>query len=300
MQSQLQAIAQLQRQIGTADASSLATLQSSVSGMVAQIQVAAQLGRAAATGAEAIEGAERAMLAASVAAQANAFMHDLRQYDHLLQFDSDEDRAAYAQREADRRRRYDEEMAKGTPEGQFHAGGEALGQMADVAAHGGSADPALMQRMNELAANLTRLREQMPAAEVEKFDQRRRDDLRDIMRSKGKSDAEIDAFLAAHPDPIEATKTFVTENAANVSVKELDRLDFDGRADRKDLVSVPPVVMQEQTATPPANALSTAKDEMAVLLTLGLTASDAAANDPPAHGVTASIAASATRGPSVT
>ncbi|CAH0498167.1 hypothetical protein [Novosphingobium sp. CECT 9465] len=222
MQSQLQAIAQLQRQIGTADASSLATLQSSVAGMVAQIQVAAQLGRAAATGAEATEGAERAMLAASVAAQANAFMHDLRQYDHLLQFDSDEDRAAYAQREADRRRRYDEEMAKGTPEGQFHAGGEALGQMADVAAHGGSADPALMPRMNELAANLTKLREQMPAAEVEKFDQRRRDDLRDIMRSKGKSDAEIDAFLAAHPDPIEATKTFVTENAANVSVKELD------------------------------------------------------------------------------
>lgn len=267
--------------------------------MVAQVQVAAQLGRAAATGAEATEGAERAMLAASVAAQANAFMHDLRQYDHLLQFDSDEDRTAYAEREADRRRRYDEEMAKGTPEGQFHAGGEALGQMADVAAHGGSTDPALMQRMDELAASLTKLREQMPAAEVEKFDERRRDDLREIMRSKGKSDAEIDAFLATHPNPIEATKTFVTENAANVSVKELDRLDNREQLQGERAAPAKEAGVIEQSTQLPSSSAVLAESLGSIgaeLKSLGVDVAEHSAGTNPSHGVNAVVIPSPDKG----
>ena len=290
IQSQLQAIVQIQRQIGTADAATLATLPAAVAGVIANAQTVAQLGRATATGNDATEGAEVARLASRVEAQASSFMRDQHQYDQLLQFDSDEDREAYELRAAERRRRYEEEAAKGTPEGQFHSGGAAFDGMGDLAVHGGSVDPALIQRMDKLGTSLSALRANMPAAEVEKFDQQRRDSLRAIMRSKNIPEAEIDAFLAAHLDPIEATRQFVRENAAAVTVKDLDRLDTGAQEIGERGITAKQDDIEERKQIPSSSMLASAKDEMAVLLSMGLTASDTTVSDAPAHGVAAQIA----------
>ncbi|MEJ7928232.1 hypothetical protein WG908_15905 [Sphingobium sp. AN641] len=297
--SQLDNLAQLQRQLGTASMATIAAMRGEIGAAVAQAQTVVQQARGTVAGANAGDGADIAVLANHAQAQAASFMRDLRQYDGLLQFDNDSERAAYEQREAERRRRYEEESAKGTAEGKFNASGEALGQMADLAAHGGSADPALMQRMDELAGSLTELRTQYlregKTAEVEAFDQRRREDLRGIMQSKGLTDAQIDAFLAAHPDPSEATRQFVTEHAAAVTVKDLDALDVSGGTHAKDSFAARTDSVTQQSSSrsadiPVADAIGSAVADLKAM-GLVLTQHDAE----PAHGVNASSASAAGR-----
>lgn len=291
---QLDRLAQLQRQLGTANPAAIATLRGEIGAAVAQTQALVQQARGEATGAAAGDGPDIVALADRAQSQAASFMRDLHQYDALLQFDSAEDRAAYEQREAERRRRYEEELAKGTPEGKFNASGEALGQMADLAAHGGSADPALMQRMDELADSLSALRAQFlregKTAEVEAFDQRRREDLRAIMASKGHTDAQIDAFLAAHPDPIEATRQFVKEHGNQVTAKDLDGLDNKGQ---ESMVRAAPSKESATTETvsspPPSEIADDIGNAIADLKAMGLVI--ASYDDEPQHGVNAGSAA---------
>ena len=225
-QTQLHNITQLRHQVGTASPTALAALRSEIVAAVAQSQSAVQEARTAAHGVDG-EGAALASLASRAQSQATAFMRNLRQYDGLLQFENDAERDAYQQRAEERRRQHDAGIAEGGPEGALKASGAAYGQAVDLAVHGGSADPALLRRVDELAASTAALRGGMirNGKDVSKFDENMRNDLRAIMRSKGKSDAEIDALLAAHPDnPMDAMKAFVQQDRAAVTERDLDKL----------------------------------------------------------------------------
>lgn len=290
-QTQLQNITQLRNQIGTASTTALAALRSEIVAAVAQSQSAVQEARTVAHGADG-EGAALASLASRSQSQATTFMRDLHQYDGLLQFENDAERDAYRQREEDRRRQHDAGMAESGPEGALKASGAAYGQAVDLAVHGGSADPALLRRVDELAASTTALRAGMirDGKDVSKFDENMRDDLRAIMRSKGKSDAEIDALLAAHPDnPMDAMKAFVRQDQAAVTQHDMDVMAAKLASSKNDAVIAASGIHSEAATGPVLPATSMA-DAMAVLKASGVVAAAQDSGTDPAHGVTAQAA----------
>lgn len=256
-QTQLQNITQLRQQIGTAGPTALAALRGEIVAAVAQSQNAVQEARTAASGSGAAESVALASRASRAQSQATAFMRDLRHYDGLLQFENDAERDAYRQREEDRRKQHDAGIAEGGPEGVLKASGAAYGQAVDLAVHGGTADPALLRRVDELAASAAALRAGMirDGKDVSKFDENMRDDLRAIMRSKGKSDAEIDALLAAHPDnPMDAMKAFVQQDRAAVTQQELDVMAIKVRENQRDIAILPQAdAVIEQQSSPGAS-----------------------------------------------
>ncbi|WP_182913897.1 hypothetical protein [Sphingobium terrigena] len=214
-------------------------------------------------------------------------MRDLRQYDGLLQFESDADRDGYRQREEDRRKQHDAGIAEGGPEGALKASGAAYGQAVDLAVHGGSADPALMRRVDELAASTAALRAGMirDGKDVSKFDENMRDDLRAIMRSKGKSDAEIDVLLAAHPDnPMDAVKAFVQQDRASFTDRELDSIKAKVERGIDNAAASTEHVVESRLASP-TNSTAMA-DVVAKLRASGVTDAGKVADAAPAHGVT--------------
>lgn len=293
-QTQLQNITQLRNQIGTASPTALAALRSEIVAAVAQSQSAVQEARSASSGGSVADVGTVASLANHAREQASSFMRDVRQYDDLLQFDSDADRDAYRQREEERRKRYEAEAAKGTPEGTLNANGAALGQVADLAAHGGSADPALMRRLDDLADSTAALRAGMirDGKDVSKFDENMRDDLRAIMRSKGKSDAEIDTLLAAHPDnPMDAIKAFVQQDRAAVTQQELDVMAIKVRENQRDIAIQPEAdAVIEQQSSPSASKAMV--DIAAKLRASGVRNTPQPDEPSPDHGVSAQVPSS--------
>lgn len=290
-QTQLQNVTQLRHQIGTASPTALAALRSEIAAAVAQSQSAVQEARTAAHGADG-EGVALASLASRAQSQATAFMRDLRQYDGLLQFENDAERDAYRQREEDRRKQHDAGIAEGGPESALKASGAAYGQAVDLAVHGGSADPALLRRLDELAASTAALRAGMirDGKDVSKFDENMRDDLRAIMRSKGKSDAEIDALLAAHPDnPMDAMKAFVQQDRVAVTQRDMDLMAAKLASSKNDAVIAASGIHAEAVTGPHLPATSMA-DAMAVLKASGVVVATPDSGADPAHGVTAQVA----------
>lgn len=278
-QNQLSAIANLQRQVGQASPADLAGMTSAVAAIVADARMTGEQARTQANAAQTADAVDITTLATAARAQASSFMRDLRQYDDLLQFGSDAERDAYRQREQERQRRYETGMADGTPEGALGASGAALGQAVDLAAHGGSADPALMRRIDELAASTSALRDKIirDGGDVAKFDAAMRDDLRAIMRSKGISDAEIDALLAAHKDnPIEAMKAYIGES----DIARLNQSAINASSATADTS----IVKAEAPETAPG--LETI---MADLQGSGITVSEVASGEEPNHGVNAAV-----------
>ncbi|WP_304537390.1 hypothetical protein [Sphingobium cyanobacteriorum] len=221
-------------------------------------------------------------------------MRDLRQYDGLLQFENDAEHDAYRQREEDRRKQHDAGIAEGGPEGALKASGAAYGQAVDLAVHGGSADPALLRRVDELAASTAALRAGMirDGKDVSKFDENMRDDLRAIMRSKGKSDAEIDALLAAHPDnPMEAMKAFVAQEGVAVSGREIDRLVQGVKELRWEAEESFEPVHPTASVSPsaPISGANSLQNAFADVKALGITLVEYDKAATPNHGVAASV-----------
>lgn len=282
-QNQLSAIASLQRQVGQARPADLAGMTSAVAAIVADARMAGEQARTQAHAAQAADAGDIATLATAARAQASSFMRDLRQYDDLLTFDSAVARNAYHQREQERQRRYETGMADGTPEGALNASGAALGQAVDLAAHGGSADPAIMRRIDELAASTSALRDKIirDGGDVAKFDAALRDDLRAIMHSKGISGEEIDALLAAHKDnPITAMKAFVAND------NEIGQLERSAAASARAAARpAPSVTLSDEPAmTLDADAIA------AKFKSTGTTVADHEGDDF-AHGVSTNVAA---------
>ncbi|HEV7233753.1 MAG TPA: hypothetical protein VGN36_05865, partial [Sphingorhabdus sp.] len=138
--AQLQLLAALQRQIGTASPAALAGLRSEIIATVNAAQAVAQHSRAAAND----DRPDRAMTAAD-ARQAIAhigrdiFSHRL--LNPYLRFASPEDEEAYRKREEQNRKAYELELAKGTPEGNRRAAEILNRQLIDAQAHGADASP---------------------------------------------------------------------------------------------------------------------------------------------------------------
>ncbi|WP_152528008.1 hypothetical protein [Sphingobium lactosutens] len=225
-------------------------------------------------------------------------MRDLRQYDGLLQFENDAERDAYRQREEDRRKQHDAGIAEGGPEGALKASGAAYGQAVDLAVHGGSADPALMRRVDELAASTAALRAGMirDGKDVSKFDENMRDDLRAIMRSKGKSDIEIDALLAAHPDnPMDAMKAFVQQDLASITQQELEIVAIKVRENQQDMTIQPEAdAVIEQQSSPDASKAMV--DIAAKLRAAGVRNTPQPEESSPYHGMSARVPSSPVQG----
>ncbi|WP_067734197.1 hypothetical protein [Novosphingobium naphthalenivorans] len=208
-QSNLAALSALLRQVATADAASLPALRAEIMAAVSAGKATAEQQKSGATTAEPAEILlDRAM--AESRAQVHAVMAGMKDFDPYLHFGSAEDETEYRKRAEERQAYISQQEGKGA-EGQLNASGAAIGQMADAYAHGAGDSPEFKARWDALVASTEKLRDAAKANGVstEEFDRRLREDLRRILKSKGLSDAEIDAQFAAHPDPLEAVKAYV-------------------------------------------------------------------------------------------
>ena len=211
---QLASLKALQRQIGSANPAMLHALRTDIATAVAIARAATQQGQSAAT---TTEGTVMLAEAASASReQVAAAMENMHRYDSFLQFGPGDSEADYRQREAERRRYVDAEQAKHTPTGDLNAAGGAMGQMVDAKAHGAGNSPEFKAQWDALAETTEKLRAQLvrEGKDVSQFDQRLRDDLRTIMRTKGVADKDIDALFAAHGDsPLEGAKAIVNDGS---------------------------------------------------------------------------------------
>ena len=215
--NQAQSLQQLQKQIGSAGATTLISLRAEIAGAVATTQAVTQQARTVA--ATAAQAAAEALGAASANSRAsvNAIMRDMHRFDPYLQFASAEDEAEYRKREAERRAYIDAQHAKGTPEGNLNAAGAAIGQMADAKAHGAGNSPEFERWSNELTNTTTKLRDaaRQSGLSTEEFDRNISADYRRISKAQGLSDAEINARLATHDG--DALKAIAAPNATPTS-----------------------------------------------------------------------------------
>lgn len=271
---------------GAAGAIGLASLGNAVA-------MACAIARSAASSGRATEGQSLADAIGRAGSQASTFMRDVRQYDHLLTFADDDEGTAYREREAERRRRYDAESAKGTPEGQLNAAGAALGQMTDLAVHGGSRDPALMRRLDDLVDATTKLRAQLIAEgrDVSAFDERTREDLRAIMRSKRIAGAQIDALLDAHRDnPIEAMRAFAIEQGKEITERDVEALGTKlKRSDALLTASIEGGVVEALSVASTTDRTRSLAEAIADMHSLNLAVADHDTANDPTHGVTAQV-----------
>jgi hypothetical protein len=171
-----------------------------------------------------------------------------------------------------------------------------MGQMADAGAHGAGNSPEFDRRWTALADSTQRLRDQLirDGKDVSEFDDRLRDDLRQIMRAKGKADAEIDALLAAHPgNPIDAMRAFIMDQKGNLTQRDLDAINAKISIHEREAAasSEPHVIAQ---ALPVGEAVSSFG---AALAGLGVVASDHESSGNVTHGVNTNSLA--INGPSV-
>lgn len=207
--AQLQLLTALQRQIGTANPAALAMMRGEVVAAVAVAQITVNIGRATALaetlaiGLPAIANAARSQVANVV--------RDLHQFDQFLQFSSEQDAEDYRRRQNERLAGIEQQLALGTPQGTLHASGLAVGQMADAYAHGAGNSPEFREKWDALVTSTAKLRDAAAASGIstEEFDRNLREDLRRILKSKGLSDAQIDAHFAANPRPLDAVSAFI-------------------------------------------------------------------------------------------
>jgi hypothetical protein len=175
---------------------------------------------AAQTGATAAQIA--AVAAASAATRAEtqtlaADVFDRHVFDPYLHFTSREDEAEFREREDEARKYVAAQLARHTPEGDLNAGGGMLGTMLDAHAHGAGDSPDFMPRWNALVEKTQKQRAAMQAAgqSTEEFDRNLDASTRRFLKTKGLSDAEIDARLARSANPLDAVKPFITSDEAS-------------------------------------------------------------------------------------
>jgi hypothetical protein len=142
-------------------------------------------------------------------------MFEHKIFDAYLHFSSPEDEAAYREREAEAHKYIDQQLARGTPEGDLNAGGGLQGQMLDAHAHGAGDSPDFMPRWNALAEKTQRQRTAMRAAgqSTEEYDRNLKASVRRFLKDEAHlSDAEIDKRLAEVADPLDAVKPYLKDD----------------------------------------------------------------------------------------
>ena len=212
--NQRQSLQQLQKQVGTANLTTLAGLRAEIAGAVATTQTLTEQSRAVAITAG--QAAAETLATASVNSRLAviSIMRDMHRFDPYLNFASAEDEAAYRKREAERLAYIDAQHAKGTVEGNLNAAGAAVGQLADAKAHGAGNSPEFERWSNELTNKTTILRDaaRQSGVSTEEFDRNVTADYRRISKAQGLSDAEINARLATHDG--DALKAITAPNAS--------------------------------------------------------------------------------------
>jgi hypothetical protein len=211
--AQLQTLAGLERAVTSGNPAMLASVRREVASAIA---AGANISQQVRDDAQRTAAAELAAVSAVSRQQVQSLMRDMHRFDPFLRFASPEDEEAYRRREAERRAYIEEQHRRGTPEGDLNASAGAIGQMVDARAHGAGDSPEFQQRWNELVGTTQRLREQVQRSggSTREFDQRLRAELRQTLRARGASAAEIEARLAAHPDnPLEAVRDYMRDAA---------------------------------------------------------------------------------------
>jgi hypothetical protein len=276
--AQLTHLATLQTSIGTANAATLAAMSGEVAAAVAQSKAVTDQAREQATTASAGSALALADAARASRSAVNEAMDAARHFQ--LNFASPADEADYRKREDERSRYIAIQQAKHTPVGDLNASGGAIGQLVDAKAHGAHGSE-FDKQWSTLVATTEKLREQVRASggSTKEFDDHLRVDLRQIMKSKGLSDSQIDAQFAAHPDPLEAAKAYVANEDVSAITAKVDK-------SKALLTSTADDVKAAPQPVPP----STVDDAMAALKSAGVVASALEAGAAPAHGVTAQIA----------
>ena len=271
----------------------MASMRGDIAATVAACQTAAQQARAAA---DETNVSNLSNYAQSARNAVNDVMRGMKDFDRDLHFANAQDEAEYRRREDERRAYIDAELARHTPQGDLNASGGAVGQMADAAAHGAAANPEFQRRWDNLLASTEALRAELlrEGKDVSEFDKHLREDLRRIMKSKGLSDAQIDAQFAAHQgNPLEAAKAFVAEQKGAISEKEIDDLTRNYKENAQ------PVATLTTASTPKASVPNSALAAMADLKAMGVIAAEHDVSSPPVHGVTASLPINPTQGVNV-
>ena len=270
--SQLTDILVVQREIALARPADLPALTRQVSAMIAATAATVQQAQTASAQVAAATLADAAEASHHAVQSAMDYTRGL-----TLRFTSDEDERGYRDREAERAAYIAAQHARHTPEGDLNASGATVGQMVDARAHG-AGGPEFEKHWNELVETTAKLRDAVHARgdSTKEFDDRLRADLRRVMKSKGLSDAEIDARFAANPDPLEAAKAYVSdEDVQHVKQKVGDSV-------------LPTEKAEVANATPPPSSPASS-DPYAKLRSAGVAVSEPTGTDY-VHGVTASVA----------
>lgn len=217
--AQLEALGDLQRQIASAGPAALAGLRGEIAAATAASQAVVQQGRAATSA----ETAEAALAAASARTRATVQrvagdLFERRIFDPYLQFASAEDEETYRRREAERRAEIERELARGTPEGNLNASAATVGQVLDAGAHGADRSTDYRPTLGSAVDAYRDQRDSMIAAgrSTAEADQRMADDVRRYLRSRGLSDAEIEARLAGAANPADALGSTHAESAGEL------------------------------------------------------------------------------------
>jgi hypothetical protein len=290
-EANLSALARLQATVSDASPAALAALTAEIVAMTTTAMDSAQQARGVAASSQSGDAGSLATLASASREQVQSVMRGMQDFDPYLQFDSAKEEAAYREREVQRRAYIEAQQAKGTPEGDLNAAGAAVGQMTDAKAHGAGDSPQFQKRWDDLVESTQKLRNQLirEGRDVSQFDESLRDDLRQIMKSKGLTDAQIEARLAAHPDnPLEAVKDYAND-------RDIRAIETPGKGQTEK--ARPPAVALETDA--PQASMGNMADAMgsavADLKALGVVAAEHEAGAEPSHGVTANVATPAGR-----
>jgi hypothetical protein len=284
LRSQLSLIAGLRQQVGAAQGSNLSILRAEVTALASSAAAAAQEARTSAAASTSASGSI-ATLAHAAHEQVNTVMAGMKDFDGFLHFGPGDTEADYRKREAERRATIAAEQAKGTPQGDLNASGAAVGQMVDAKAHGAGDSPEFQQRWDTLVATTEALRAEIirQGGSTKEFDERLREDLRRTLKSKGLTDADIDAQFAAHPgNPLEAAKAYVAEGDVATIDRSVQRV---GNS-----ITQQPAQADAQPTTELANT-----DVMAKFRSTGIVLADAAPTGDFTHGVTTQRSNAASR-----
>jgi hypothetical protein len=223
---------------------------------------------------------------------------DRRIFDPYLRFSSPEDEAEFRKREAEARKYIDEQLARGTPEGNLNASGGMIGTLLDAHTHGAGNSPDFMPRWDALVEKARRQRASMHAAgqSTEEFDRHVAASVHRFLEAKGLSDTEIDRRLKASADPLDVVKPFLSDDRDS---QDLERK-IQGSAHIEQAATASPISHVETSdATAVADApLTINLDAMnAKLKAVGLQMSDN--TDAADHGLTVAKPAGKT-GPGIT
>jgi hypothetical protein len=130
---------------------------------------------------------------------------------------------------ADRLRYIDEQLAKGTPEGELNAAGATAGQMLDAHAHGAGNSPEFNARWERLVKTTEQHRTALRAEghSTDEFDRNLNASVRRYLKEKGLTDAQIDAALAVSANPLDAVTPYIQNDNDAQMLVHAARIDDD-------------------------------------------------------------------------